>query len=217
MPSIQCVCAYDFAINVPMDECCHDTRSPCLVRCNRGFLLRWQVVSLIDLNQIHILLSTYWLLGNPPPPQSSVWKPPTRNLTFYSPVTDWCKVHTRKQGVDIQDLFSYISSHPPSPILAPHFLLGVGPRLYLSTTTRYLSQHRTHTHTHPHPCAWCKRHVTSVLSPVGSSCPRPHPHPFWTPGREEEGVGAVWQGYIAEEKGMKGGSRVCVCVFARWQ
>lgn len=137
---------------------------------------------------VHLLTIRDLFLG-------SVWKHPICDVTFDSQSFDWQPfvkfiLNTRQQGVYIQDLFSYISflsSCPFPPLLAPisfHFLQGVGPGFTFQP--RHATCHSAeHTHTHTHPWAWCKRHVTSVLSPVGSSCPRPHPHRFWAPGREE--------------------------------
>ncbi len=71
-------------------------------------------------------------------------------------LTAFCEVHTEHQttrclhpgSIFIHFFFILV---PLPPLVGPHFIpfpSGSRARLYLSTTTRYLSQRRTHTHTH---------------------------------------------------------------------
>lgn len=82
-------------------------------------------------------------------------------------------------------IFLFVLVAPPLLIasFAFRFLQGEGPGFTFQP--QHATCHSTE-HTHTHPLAWCEKHVTSVLFLVGSSCPRPHPHGFWAPGREEE-------------------------------
>ncbi len=142
-----------------------------------------------DRFRLNAHLIVYWLIIG------GVFPSWVKNIQFYNPCfrqTAFCKVHTEDRTTRCQHpapifIHFFLSQCPFPPYWSPisfHFLLGVGP--HLTFQPRHATCHSTkHTHTHTLAWAWCKRHVTSVLSLVGSSCPRPHPRRFQAPGREE--------------------------------